>query len=72
VSKRSISELSEQMDYNCVICMEVATKPSVHRQCKSIYCKDCIINLFKQGQQCAICKQPIIADDTKVNLELGI
>ena len=72
MAKSSVSEQPDERDFNCAICMEVAAKTCVHSVCKSIYCKDCIINLFKQGHQCAICKQPIIADDTKINQELEV
>ena len=56
------SEIVEDDDNNCSICLEVLNNKSVTK-CGHIFCAECIKNCLKYKQMCPMCKKPITMDD---------
>jgi SNF2 family DNA or RNA helicase len=54
--------ISEDYEYvkneSCIICMDKVSKPTMSKDCRHIYCQDCILKWIKNNKYCPTCKRP--------------
>ena len=56
--KETLNKLDE---VDCVICMEILTRPTI-TQCKHIFCHDCIVTQLEHRPRCPMCRERISMD----------